>query len=94
MRNKAWRRAQQERMINRALQVRVLLGFRSDIENSPRETEEERYLRAKKRANNLAQCSCEMCTGHKRGPFAIPTIAKLRHDVSMRQQMEEVKCYS
>ena len=87
----AYRRAQQKRMINRSLQVRQLLGFRSFIENTlPPETFEERYIRAKKRANDLAQCSCEMCKGHKRGPFAEPTMAKLKHDVSTRQQMEEV----
>jgi len=86
----AYRRAQQERMINRSLQVRQLLGFRSTIEAMPRETYEERYIRAKKQANDLAQCSCEMCKGHKRGPFAEPTMAKLKHDVSTRQQLEEL----
>ena len=87
----AYRRAQQERMINRSLQVRQLLGFRSSIEAMPRETYEERYIRAKKQANDLAKCSCWMCTGHKRGPFAEPTMAKLKHDVSTRQQLEELR---
>ena len=91
MRGKAYRRAQQARMINRSLQVRQLLGLRSSIESMPRETFQERYIRAKKRANDLAQCSCEMCKGHKRGPLAIPTMAKLKHDVSTRQQMEELQ---
>lgn len=88
MRGKAYRRAQQKRMVNRALQARVFVGFSW---SQSRETEEERYLRAKKWANNLTKCSCEMCTGHKRGPFAEPTMAKLKHDVSTRQQMEEYK---
>ena len=88
MRGKAYRRAQQERMVNRALQARVFVGFSW---SESRETEEEQYLRAKKMANNLAKCSCEMCTGHKRGPFAEPTMAKRKHDVSTHQQMEEHK---
>lgn len=88
MRGKAYRRAQQKRMVNRALQARVFVGFSW---SESRETEEEQYLRAKKMANNLAKCSCEMCTGHKRGPFAEPTMAKLKHDVSTHQQMEEHK---
>jgi hypothetical protein len=91
MRGKAYRRAQQERMVNRALQARVFAGLRSTFELMPRETKEERYLRAKKWANNLAKCSCEMCTGHKRGPFAEPTTAELKQDVSTHQQMEEYK---
>lgn len=93
MRNRAWRRAQQKRLINRSLKVRVLLGFRSYIENEYVEpTKEEFYIIAKKRANDLAQCSCEMCSGHKRGPFAVPTHAQMKHDASMRQQLEELKC--
>ena len=91
MRDIAFRRAQQKRLINRSLQVRVLLGFRSYIENDyVPPTKEEEYIRAKKRANDLAQCSCEMCSGHKRGPFAVPTHAQMKHDASMRQQLEEV----
>ncbi len=93
MRDIAFRRAQQKRLINRSLQVRVLLGFRSYIENDyVPPTKEEEYIRAKKRANDLAQCSCEMCSGHKRGPFAVPTHPQLKDDVSMRQQMEELQC--
>ena len=91
MRDIAFRRAQQKRLINRSLQVRMVLGFRSYIENEYAEpTKEEFYITAKKRANDLAQCSCEMCSGHKRGPFAVPTHSQLKHDVSMRQQMEEL----
>ena len=93
IRTRAWRRAQQERLINRSLNVRVLLGFSSYIENAyTRPTQEELYIAAKKRANDLAQCSCEMCSGHKRGPFAVPTHAQMKHDASMRQQLEELKC--
>jgi hypothetical protein len=91
MRGKAYRRAQQARMVNRALQARVFVGLRSTFELMPRETKEERYLRAKKWANNLAKCSCEMCTGHKRGPFAQPTTAELKQHVSTHQQMEELQ---
>jgi len=91
MRGKAYRRAQQKRVVNRALQARVFVGLGSMPELMPHETKEERYLRAKKWANNLTKCSCERCTGHKRGPFAEPTMAKLKHDVSTHQQMEEYK---
>ena len=93
MRDIAFRRAQQNRLINRSLQVRELLGIRAYIGNGyVPPTKEEAYIRAKKRANDLAQCSCEMCSGHKRGPFATPTHATLKHDVSTRQQLEELQC--
>ena len=93
MRDIAFRRAQQKRLINRSLQVRVLLGFRTYIENEyVKPTKEEFYITAKRRANDLAQCSCEMCSGHKRGPFAVPTHAQMKHDASTRQQLEELEC--
>ena len=93
MRDIAFRRAQQKRLINRSLQVRVLLGFRTYIENEHvKPTKEEFYITAKRRANDLAQCSCEMCSGHKRGPFAVPTHAQMKHDASTRQQLEELEC--
>ena len=84
MRGIAYRRAQQKRMIQRSLKVEFLNGFRSYIENM------EAYIAAKKRANNLAQCSCEMCSGHKRGPFAVPTLARLRSDAAMEYQVAEI----
>jgi len=93
MRNRAFRRAQQKRLIDRSLQVRELLGVRAYIGNGyVPPTKEEAYIRAKRRANDLAQCSCEMCSGHKRGPFAVPTHAQMKHDASTRQQLEELQC--
>jgi hypothetical protein len=89
----AYRRAHQKRMISKAMKIvraddwiwrKLVDNEWVDIKVYDPRTE------AKKRANNLAACSCEMCRGHKRGPFAEPTMAKLKHDVSTRQQMEEL----
>ena len=89
----AYRRAQQERMISKAMKIvkaedwywRKLVNDEwVDVKLYDPRTE------AKKKANDLAKCSCWMCTGHKRGPFAEPTMAKLKHDVSTRQQLEEL----
>jgi hypothetical protein len=94
MRGKAYRRAQQKRMISKAMKIVKAENWYSrklvnnewvDVKLYDPRTE------AKKWANNLAKCSCEMCTGHKRGPYAEPTMAKLKHDVSTRQQLEDYR---
>jgi len=92
MRNRAYRRAQQERMISKAMKiVRADDWFwRKLVDNEWVDVKVyDPRTEAKKRANDLAQCSCEMCSGHKRGPFAVPTRAQMKHDASMRQQLEE-----
>ena len=93
MRGIAYRRAQQKRMISKAMKIvkaedwywRKLVNDEwVDVKLYDPRTE------AKKKANNLAQCSCEMCSGHKRGPFAVPTLAKLRSDAAMEYQVAEI----
>ena len=79
MRNIAYRRAQQSRMIARAKRSNVLsvmTGATSDIPAG--------YF--KSWANNLAKCSCDMCTSHG-GEL---TRAALRNDAATRDQMEEL----
>ena len=87
MRNRAWRRAQQTRMIEKA--ERVLRGSLNMLDtyrgyNHTWADFKSGYV--KSWANNLRKCSCSCCSS-KWDESDIPR-ATLRADVAARQQME------
>lgn len=85
----AYRRAQQERMISKAMKIvrtddwiwrKLVDNEWVDVKVYDPRTE------AKKRANNLAACSCSYCSYWPDDK----AVSQLKHDVSTRQQLEEV----
>lgn len=93
MRTRAYRRAQQDRMISKAMKI---VGaddwiWRKLVDNEWVDVKVyDPRTEAKKRANNLAACSCWMCTSHKRRPTRELSITELKSDASARQQLEDV----
>ena len=83
MRNRAWRRAQLGRMIEKARRSRTVT-YRTQDGWVPHAG----YL--KSLANNMAICSCWMCTAHKRRPTREFTRSELQTDVLTRQQLKEL----
>jgi len=70
MRGLAYRRMQQQRMVDKALKVLPWVETKED---------------AKKVANNMRVCSCNLCTYHD-----APKISIMRHNVSTHQQLKEI----
>lgn len=86
MRSISYRRAQQRRMTNRAMKSRRAY-YRSGWENpeTPRLTYEERRQIAKRESNNMAICSCYMCTH-----YGETKVSDLRATTDAKSQLGEL----
>ena len=83
MRSRSYRRAQQKRMIEKARHSRTGTNTLA-LEKAYGWKPKAGYL--KSIANNLAVCSCTMCTYHKKYE---ESIEMLKTNVSTRQHMED-----
>ena len=89
MRTRAYRRAQQDRMISKAKRSRTASVY-SVFGNFMGDTMSRKTGYYKRLSNDMAQCSCWMCTSHKRRPTRELSITELKSGASARQQLEDV----